>query len=87
MILIIRMNSDGLAAKWIFYYFQFFGLHSVNEKRSWSLYYQLCLFAILSVNYFGAAYIIASSSIRTSKYFDCIVEGNEVLASQKLQRP
>lgn len=45
------MNSDALAPKWIFYYFQLLGLHSFNEKRSFSLSYQIFLLIILAINY------------------------------------
>lgn len=52
------MNSEGLGAKWIFYYFQVFGLHSMNDKRSFSLYFQILLFAITVLNFAMSIYAL-----------------------------
>lgn len=50
------MNTDALAPKWIFYYFQVFGLHSINDKRWPSCCFQIGLFITLFLFYFAGNY-------------------------------
>lgn len=46
-----KMSSDVLAPRWIFYYLQVLGLHSVHREKSFSGRYQIFLLILVLVNY------------------------------------
>lgn len=79
------MKLDALAPKWIFYYFQLFGLHSFDENRSFSVSYQILLSILLAINYGVALYneILGNGVEVTTAVVDTVDGNNDFILKPK----
>lgn len=76
------MNTDALAPKWIFYYFQVFGLHSVSGKRRISCCFQICFLITLLSFYFVINYVTLSQTVAFNT-LDAVSLGESIVFLKK----